>query len=221
MPNAKEKPMKNTFKPIGKTGELFYVFGTILCSLGVCLSAKSGFGVSMVVAPAYVLSCFLQPKIPFFTFGNTEYVVQGLFIIVLALVVGKFKLKYPLSFVTCVLYGLMLDGWRSLFGREVFTEPYMRIISMILGAVITAIAIALYLRTYMPQQGYDMFVYEIATEKKLKMNVVKWIYDVSSLILAIVLMLVLFNRFDLEMVGIGTLILTIVNTPLIIGFGKL
>ncbi|MBO4572721.1 MAG: hypothetical protein J5762_03020 [Clostridia bacterium] len=213
--------MKNTLKPIEKTGELFYVFGTILCSLGVCLSAKSGFGVSMVVAPAYVLSCFLQPKIPFFTFGNTEYVVQGIFIIVLALAVGKFKLKYPLSFVTCVIYGLMLDGWRALFKQEIYAEMHMRIISMILGAVITAIAIALYLRTYLPQQGYDMFVYEVATEKKLKMNVVKWVYDVCSLILAIALMLILFGRFDLEMVGIGTLILTLVNTPLIIAFGKL
>ena len=39
----------------GRFAEIAYVLGIILCPLGVCLSAKSGFGVSMVVAPAYVL----------------------------------------------------------------------------------------------------------------------------------------------------------------------
>ena len=39
----------------GRFAEIAYVLGMILCPLGVCLSAKSGFGVSMVVAPAYVL----------------------------------------------------------------------------------------------------------------------------------------------------------------------
>ncbi len=213
--------MDKTLKPIRKTGEIFYILGTILCSLGVCMSAKSGFGVSMVVAPSFVISNFLQPKLPFFTFGNTEYVVQGLFIIALIIIVGKFKIKYPLSFVTAVIYGLLLDMWRLVFGAEVYTETYMRVISMILGAVVTAFAIALYLRTYLPQQGYDLFVYEIATEKKLRMNVVKWVYDASSLVLAIALMLILFGRFDLEMIGVGTLILTVINTPLIAGFGKL
>ena len=34
----------------GRFAESAYVLGIILCPLGVCLSAKSGFGVSMVVA---------------------------------------------------------------------------------------------------------------------------------------------------------------------------
>jgi len=213
--------MSNNLKPIKKFGEFAWFFATVLCSLGVSLSAKSGFGVSMVVAPSFVVSNFLQPIAPFFTFGNTEYVMQGLFIIVLIAVVGKFKIKYPLSFVTSVIYGLLLDLCRMLIGTDIPDELYIRIIYMIAGALVTAFAIALYLRTYLPQQGYDMFVYEIATEKKKNMTVVKWIYDISSLVLAIVLMLILFGTFDLEMVGIGTLILTVINTPLIAAFGKL
>ena len=92
---------------------------------------------------------------------------------------------------------------------------------MALGAVITAIAIALSLRSFMPQQGYDMFVYELSHEKSLKMNKVKWVYDVTSLIVAILLMLVLFKTFDLTLIGIGTLVLTVINTPLIAFFGGL
>ena len=213
--------MENSLKPLKKCGELAWLLGTVLCSIGVFLSAKSGFGVSMVVAPAFVLSNYLQPIAPFFTFGNTEYVVQGVFMFVIMIVVKKFKIKYPLAFVTAVIYGLMLDGWRLLFGQDIPTELYIRLIYMVLGALVTAFAIALYLRTFMSQQVYDMFVYEVATEKKKNVTVVKWIYDISSLVVAIVLMLILFNRFDLEMVGIGTLILTAVNTPLIALCGKL
>ena len=186
---------KETLKPIKKFNEIAYVLATVLCSLGVSLSAKSGFGVSMVVAPAFVLSNYLQPILPFFTFGNTEYVVQGLMIIALVIVVKKFKIKYPLSFLTAVIYGLLLDLFRMMVGVDVPEQIYLRIIYMILGAIITAMAIALYLRTYLPQQGYDLFVYELATEKKLNMTKVKWAYDVISLVAAIALMLILFRKF--------------------------
>ena len=215
--------MDKTIKPIRKCGELAWLLGAVLCSLGVCLSAKSGFGVSMVVAPAFVLSNYLHDSLglAFFTFGNTDYIVQGVFMLALIIVVGKFKIKYPLAFITAVIYGLMLDGWRLLFGQDIPAELYVRIIYMILAALIIAFSVALYLHTFVSQQVYDMFVYEVAAEKKKNVTVVKWIYDISSLVAAIVLMLILFNRFDLEMVGIGTLIYTVVNTPLIALFGKL
>ena len=213
--------MEKSLKPVRKCAEIGWFLANIICSLGVCLSAKSGFGVSMVVAPAFVLHKYLSQFSDFFTFGNTEYLVQGLFIISLMIIFGKFKIKYPLAFVTSVIYGLTLDGWRLIFGQNIPDQLYIRIIYMVLGAIVTALAIAIYLRTCLPQQGYDLFVYELATEKKKKMNVVKWIYDASSLVFAIILMLILFQRFDLEMVGVGTLILTLVNTPLIAAWGKL
>ena len=62
----------------GRFAEIAYVLGIILCPLGVCLSAKSGFGVSMVVAPAYVLYLRISETIPWFTFGKSEYIFQGL-----------------------------------------------------------------------------------------------------------------------------------------------
>ena len=67
----------------GNFAELAYVMGMILCPLGVCLSAKSGFGVSMVVAPAYVLYLRISETLPWFTFGKSEYIFQGLLLIVL------------------------------------------------------------------------------------------------------------------------------------------
>ena len=91
----------------GNFAELAYVMGMILCPLGVCLSAKSGFGVSMVVAPAYVLYLRISETLPWFTFGKSEYIFQGLLLILLGIAVRRFKWKYLLSFVTAFLYGMM------------------------------------------------------------------------------------------------------------------
>ena len=215
------KSITETTKPIKKFGEGAYILATVLCSFGVCLSAKSGFGVSMVVAPSFVLSNYLVRFSPFFTFGNTDYIVQALMIVAIAIVVRKFKIKYPSAILSSVIYGVMLDGWRLIFGTTPFLDLYARVLSMAGGALITAFSIALYLRTYLPQQGYDLFVYETATNFNKNMTKVKWIYDLTSLAVAIILMLALFQKFDLEMVGIGTLLLTVVNTPLIALSGKL
>ena len=208
-------------KKIPGMGELAYVLGVILCALGVCFSAKSGFGVSMVVAPAYVLHCKLEPLRPFFSFGVAEYVLQGGLILLLCPVVGRFKKKFLLSFGTAVFYGVVLDFWRMLFGTEVPNELWQRAFFCGLGGCITAFAIALLLRTYLPQQGYELVVKELSDRYGWAMGRVKWIYDMSSLVVAILLMLLLFGEFSFSMIGAGTLLLTLVNTPLITGFGKL
>ena len=105
----------------GRFAEIAYVLGIILCPLGVCLSAKSGFGVSMVVAPAYVLYLRISETIPWFTFGKSEYIFQGLLLIVLAFAVRRFKWKYLLSFVTAFIYGNILDLWYVVLGSEQYT----------------------------------------------------------------------------------------------------
>ncbi len=203
-----------------KTGELAYIFGIVLCALGVCFSAKSGFGVSMVVAPAYVLHCKLSPFLPFFTFGVAEYVLQGALIVMLCLVMRRVRLKYLLSFGTAVLYGVVLDLWRLLFGEAVYEQLWQRCLSGVFGAVVTSFAIALLLRTYLPQQGYELVVKELSCRFGRAIGKVKWIYDISSLLLAILMMLVFFGKFSTQMIGVGTLVLTAVNTPLITLCGK-
>ena len=206
---------------IGRTGELAWLLGVLLCSLGVCFSAKSGFGVSWVVAPAYVLHRFLSPILPWMTFGAAEYLLQGTLILLLCAAVQRFKWKYLLSFFTAVCYGFALDFWRLLFGTEVYGELWQRIIACAVGAVITAFAIALYLRTYLPQQGYELVVKELTERYRFPLGRVKWLYDIGSLLVAILLMLLLFGRFSTDMVGVGTLLLTVINTPLITLSGKL
>lgn len=208
-------------KKIGGMSELAYVIACITCSLGVCFATKSGFGVSMVVAPSFVLFNKISQIFPNITYGMVEYCFQGLLILVTAIVVKRFKWKYVLSFGTAVIYSLLLDFWRSIFGQEVYTELHHRILASAAGIIIVSFAVALYLRTYLPQEGYEVVVSEVTNKFNLKMNKVKWVYDLSSLTFAVVLMLCLFGGFSTEMIGIGTVVTTAVNAPLIAFWGWL
>lgn len=208
-------------KKIKRGAELAWLFGIILCPLGVCLSAKSGLGVSMVVAPAYVLYLKLSQYLSFFTLGMAEYLFQGLLIVITSLVLRRFKWKYLLCFVTAVLCGVMIDVWSLLVGTEVCTIFWQQCVYCVLGSIVTGLAIAFMLRTYLPQEVFELVVKEISDRFSFSVNRVKWVYDVSSLLLAIVLMLCLFGRFSFEMVGIGTLFVTVINTPFITLFGKI
>ena len=208
-------------KPVRKFGEAAYILGTALCAFGVSFSAKSGLGVSTVVAPAFVLSAFLEPINGFFTFGNVEYVLQGALLITLAIVLRRLKISYPLSFLTAVFYGLTLDAFRLLVGTDIADELWLKIIYAVVGALTTELSIALILRSYLPQQAYDFSVKEISVVKGKNLGKVKWIYDVSSLAVAIALMLVFFGEFRFSLIGVGTLVLAFVNAPMISILGKL
>lgn len=213
--------MNQTTEKIPHFAEAAWVLGIILCALGICLSTKSGFGVSTTAAPTYILYLKLSQLSPAITYGITEYSVQGILILLLWILFRRFKWKYLLSFGTAILYGLAIDGWYRILGNGIYALLWQRILSCVLGIVITALSIALFLRTYLPQEAYELLVKEIAEHRSLNMTQVKWIYDLCSLLFSIVLMLLLFHRFSFQMIGINTLIVAVVNAPLIGAWGKL
>ncbi len=208
-------------KKIKHFAEAAWLLGIVLCSLGVSLSVKSGLGVSMIVAPAEVLYVKISQTLPWFTLGMAEYTLQGVLVVLTAIVLRRFKLKYPLCFLTAVIHGFAVDTWRSIIGAEMAQTALEKGLYCAGGALITAFAIALMLRTYLPQEVFELVVKEIAQKYSFSMNKVKWVYDISSLLLGIILMLVLLKGFSFEIIGIGTLILTFVNAPLIALFGRL
>lgn len=193
----------------------------VLCPLGVALSARAGFGVSMIEAPVYVTYLRVSQSIPKFTFGMAEYIVQALVLILLCVLIRKFKARFLLSFGTAVIFGIILDAWRNVIGTEVYEKTGMRIFACAASIVIVSLAIACFFRTDLPQEVWELFVKEYSENKNKKITKVKWIYDLSSLTVGILLMLILLHKFVWTAIGVGTIITTIVNAPLIGLFGKL
>ena len=82
-----EGSMKKRF-----SSELAYILGIVFVALGVVLMEKADFGVSTVVAPAYILYRWLSPTWGFFTFGMAEYCLQAVLLIIMSVLLRRFRL---------------------------------------------------------------------------------------------------------------------------------
>lgn len=188
--------------------ELAYVFGLIALALGVALMEKADFGVSMVVAPAYVLYNILSPHLPFFTFGMAEYVLQGIVLVVLLAILRKFKFTYLLSFVTAVIYGLILDGLMFLCDSLPLTMAW-RFVYYILGMVIGSVGVSLMFHTYLSPEVYELFVRLVSEKFGIRISKFKTVYDCTSMLIAVVMSLIALHT----LVGVnwGTIVCALIN----------
>ena len=209
-------------KKITLHSEIVYAFAILVLSFSVAMVSASDLGLSMIVAPAYILS----QKLEFLTFGQCEYVVQAILFILFCILLKKVKLVYFVSFLNCVVYGAVLDLWRSVIPmfNPAITEPGsmsmpIRIAFFVGSALITAFSIALFFRVYLYPQVYDFFVKGITEHFKLNQTKFKTAFDLSCLAVSVIMTLVFFKGF--VGIGVGTIILAVVNGSLIGGFGKL
>ena len=85
----------------------------------------------------------------------------------------------------------------------------------VIGCVGVAFAVALFFRTRLPLEVWELFVKEVADRFKFDIHRVKWVYDFSSLALGAILMFLFFGGIRPEAIGIGTVVTTFVNAPLI------
>ena len=201
--------------------ELSYLLGIIILAIGSALMTMSNFGLSMIVAPAYILHLKVSQYWSFFTFGMAEYTFQALLLLVLIVALRKFKWYYLFSFVTAVLYGLALDGALAICNLFVWDALAIRIVAYVVGILLCTFAIALLINTYIAPEVYELLVKELAQKWSKPFGKVKVAYDVFSLVLAVVLSVCFFGWWPLEGVGIGTVVSAIFNGWLIATFSKL
>ena len=204
-------------KKIIKLGELSWVIGNILCAVGNCLISKSAFGLSAIIAPAFILN----RKIGFLTVGVCEYIIQGLLLALCCLIIGKFKGKFIATICNILFYGFVFDiiNYTLLFIQP--STVLVRILCASVGMLITGLGVALMLRTYIPPAAYEIFVKEIAEEKGFNVNKMKLIFDASMLTITAILMFALLRGFYIDIIGPLTVIAAFLNSVLIGFFGKI
>jgi len=194
--------------------------GILLANLGVCFCTKANFGISMIGASPYIIHVWLRDKWEWFTQGTSEYVWEGIILIITCLIVRQFKKRYLLSFGTAVITGFVMDGWFILLsGNGAYESMVARVIAFAGGTVLTSMGVAFFFHSTMPMQVYELLVKEVSTRYNKDLNKVKYVNDIALLIIAIVLSFALTKKFT--GIGIGTIIITFVNAPLIKVFRKL
>ena len=220
-------------KRIRFCAEAAYLAGILFMAFGVACVSRSNFGYSMMVAPVYLIYQKLSPYLSFLTFGMTEYLFQGLLILVLALVVRRFRLRYFLSFVTAVIYGFVFDGALWLVSFVPAGGIFGRILWFAVGEFGIALAVMLFMHTYLAPEAYELFVKEVSLVYRKPFPRVKLFYDLGSLVFAVILSFSLFGAgafrdfswggffaavrdgFVIEGIGLGTVAAAFLNGPLI------
>ena len=193
--------------------EAAYFIGILVLALGTAFMERADFGISMVVAPAYLIHLKVSQYVPFFSFGMSEYVFQAVLLVLLSLVMGKLKKGYLLSFATAFLYGTVLDIAINLVAFFPHAGIMWQMGFYIAGLIICAIGVALLLHTYFPPEAYELVVKELSPKFNATIGKTKTIYDCCSCVFAVALSLCFFRSF----VGVkwGTIVCAMINGWLI------
>jgi len=213
-------------KKIEKTSELMWLFGVIFVALGVAVCSKTNLGVSMIAAPAFIISEALVNLWQGFSVGVVEYLFQGVLLLIMCVIVKKFKVKYIFAFLVAVIYGYTLNLFIFIIGDKPFASLLLRWIMLIVGDTCTAFGVACFFKTYMPLQVYELFVSESANTFQKDIHKTKQLFDISLLCISVLLTLILFNdikSITFEMlysssfhsIGLGTIVTTLINSPII------
>ena len=192
--------------------ELCYVLGLLCLAIGAMLMIKSDFGLTMIVAPAYVLHAKLADSFSWLTLGMMEYLWQGLLLIATMLIVRRARIGYFFAFITAVIFGFMLDGCLALSAYLPATM-ILRFVYYILGVFICSLGVAFVFRTYIAPEVHELLVKEIADKFGKQPHHIKMCYDIFCCVIAVILGLIFFG--ELYGVGWGTLVCAIVNGSLI------
>jgi uncharacterized membrane protein YczE len=195
-------------------GELAFVIGVLLTCAGVALMVRSDLGLSMVAAPAYILT----EKIDFLTTGMAEWGIQGTLFVLGCILVRRFSVPMLLSFLVAAVNAAVLDLMLFLSSSITPVSFAARLAVWFVGLIILALGIAFAFRSYLPCQMHEMFVKTVADERGWNRDKCKIVYDWIFLAVSLTLSLCFFRR--LVGIGIGTVLATFLNGPLIMLWGK-
>ena len=203
------------------SSEIVYLMGTVILALATAMLTAADFGLSMVVAPAYIVSL----KFDFLTFGQAEYIVQGLLFVVFCMVVRKVKAWYLCAFLSGFIYGVILDLWRMViphFNPELHAPGSfsieLRAVYFVVGFLLNSLGVMLYFKSYIYPQVYEFFVKGVSECFRIELSKVKIGFDLCCLAVAIVVSLLLLHK--IEGIGPGTVVLAGCNGMLIGWYGK-
>ena len=201
--------------------ETVYVLALIIMAFAAAFTEKADFGMSMVVAPAYILHLKLSELLPWFSFGVAEYAFQGVLVLITIGLMRKVKLSYLFSFATAVIYGTLLDGAMAAIAGLPDGTFLIRVVWYVLGTVLCSFSVSLFFHTYLSPEVYELIVKEVAGKWGCNINKVKTVYDCFSTVLGIALSFFFFGFGVFKGVKLGTVLCALINGFLISRFTKL
>jgi len=193
---------------------LNWFLGNVFVCLGVALSTRSNFGLSMIAAPPYILHVWLRDTLTWFTQGTAEYFFEAFVLIVTCIIIKHFKWRYLLSFGEALVAGFFIDGWLFILGgNSPYESMFVRIIALMAGLIFVALGVAFFFSTTLPLQTYELSVVEIAATYGFPQHKVKQIFDAILMAISLILSFALTGK--LTGIGISTVLAVVLNAKII------
>ncbi len=195
--------------------EFAYLLGIVLVAMGVVFMEKADFGVSMVVAPAYLLYRWLSPRWGFVTFGMAEYCLQAFLLLLMTMILRRFRLSYLFSFFTAVIYGFVLDTFMRLGALLPVGFPWQRALYYAAGMLLCSAGVSAMFHTYLSPEVYELFVKEVSAHFRIDINRFKTAYDCISCLTGVVMSFLAFGPGHFVGVKWGTILCALINGTII------
>jgi uncharacterized protein len=171
---------------------LFYVLGLFILAFAVSISKKSTLGVSPVSSVANSISLAFDIDL-----GVTTALVFCVYVLVEVILLGKeFKIIQILQVPCAVMFGYFVSFTGSLIASWV-PETYIEQFSMILlSTVMVAVGFKLYLHANLIPQAGDGLVNVLVEKTGKSQALVKNVFDICSVVLAIIVSLIFTGKIQ-------------------------
>jgi len=167
-----------------------FIFGLFISGVGVAITKKGNLGVSPVSSVANIMSIYI-PKL---SLGNWLIIWNCVLILGQVIILRKnFKLfqllQIPLSF----LFGYFTDFGTWLMHYVAADAYIVKTICVIAGTIVLGFGIAITVSENIIMNSGEAFVKAISDTWKKEFGTVKVIFDISCVVLSIILSLIFFK----------------------------
>lgn len=167
---------------------LVLVFGLVFMALGISFTVNSNLGVTPILCPIYLLNLFTSLSI-----GQYLIILQFVFILVKQLIVKKYTNELWIRLVIAVVLGLLVDLASFCTYGLIITSYLDQIFFLLLGSVLMAIGMTLQITSKVILLSAEDMMLAISDVKKCSFSKVKMCFDISFLIVGLVLSLSVFG----------------------------
>jgi hypothetical protein len=167
------------------------LIGTCFISLGIAVMSKASIGMSPISCFPYVMS-LIYSKL---TLGEWVLAWNALFAILQIPIMGKeYKLylltQIPLAF----LLGYCTDFAKFLIQGIPVNSYFISALFVVLGTMFTALGVYLTVNAKLIMNGPEAFVRAVSDKTHIKFGTLKSIFDISNMLLAIIVSAVIFHK---------------------------
>ncbi|NMA49345.1 MAG: hypothetical protein GX947_06190 [Tissierellia bacterium] len=179
---------------------VLFILGLFLLSLGVVLVVKSDLGISVATSLPYIYSLYFTNL----SFGQWNYIMHGISLILLFFVIKRLTVKHLMSFLVAFLFGISIDLIGGVLAFYTASTLIERIILFIISSVVISIGLAFLIKSDFPILPFDTFIKEVTEVKQIKYKKFKTTFDLTCFFISLISSVLFFKR--IYGIHIGTLI---------------